>query len=228
MTKTAEISFKRARSQEQREQRRQVILATAAAMLTEMPVSELSLNELSRRVGLAKSNVLRYFESREAVLLDLLDAELLAWIEALQDMPPRSGGTVRDRGDDLAAAMVSELAGRPVLCDLIGAQAAVLERNVSTKIAVNHKRANLDAVRAITAVILDHLPEFTAEEAVKVFAYFILMTSAAWPRSRPTQAVQAAYDADPEISAMHMDFKETVKDIVRVTIAGILFLKSGS
>ena len=30
-----------------------------------MPVAELSLNELSRRVGLAKSNVLRYFESRE-------------------------------------------------------------------------------------------------------------------------------------------------------------------
>jgi hypothetical protein len=43
----------------------------AAAMLREMPVAELSLNELSRRVGLAKSNVLRYFETREAVLLEL-------------------------------------------------------------------------------------------------------------------------------------------------------------
>lgn len=36
-------------------------------MLSEMPVAKLSLNELSRRIGLAKSNVLRYFESREAV-----------------------------------------------------------------------------------------------------------------------------------------------------------------
>src|SRR6185295_16951299 len=51
------------------------ILDTAAAMLEEMPVSELSLNELSRRVGLAKSNVLRYFDSREAVLLELLDSQ---------------------------------------------------------------------------------------------------------------------------------------------------------
>ena len=109
MTRKAEISFKRARSEEQRAQRRQVILATAAAMLAEMPVTELSLNELSRRVGLAKSNVLRYFESREAVLLELLDAELLAWIEAVQKLPLRSGGTPRDRGDHLAAAMVAEL-----------------------------------------------------------------------------------------------------------------------
>jgi len=67
-------SFKRARSEEQRTQRRRMILDTTAAMLAEMPVAHVSLNELSRRVGLAKSNVLRYFESREAVLLELLDA----------------------------------------------------------------------------------------------------------------------------------------------------------
>ena len=222
MTRKAEISFKRARSEEQRAQRRQVILATAAAMLAEMPVTELSLNELSRRVGLAKSNVLRYFESREAVLLELLDAELLAWIEAVQKLPLRSGGTPRDRGDHLAAAMVAELVRRPVLCDLIGAQAGVLERNVSTEIALSHKRANLDAVRAITAVILAHLPEFTEGDAIKVFAYFLLMTSAAWPRSRPTPAMRSAYEANPEIAAPQMDFTETVQDIVNLTISGIL------
>ena len=65
------MTFQRARSEEQRAIRRQAILDTAAAMLDEMPVAEVSLNELSRRVGLAKSNVLRYFESREAVLLEL-------------------------------------------------------------------------------------------------------------------------------------------------------------
>jgi AcrR family transcriptional regulator len=67
------VAFQRARSAEQREARRRTILDTAAAMLEEMPVSEVSLNELSRRVGLAKSNVLRYFESREEILLELLD-----------------------------------------------------------------------------------------------------------------------------------------------------------
>ena len=52
-------TFQRARNEEQREIRRRAILETAAAMLDEMPVAEVSLNELSRRVGLAKSNVLR-------------------------------------------------------------------------------------------------------------------------------------------------------------------------
>src|ERR1700733_7845369 len=68
------VMFQRARNAEQREARRRAILDTAAAMLAEMPVAQVSLNELSRRAGLAKSNVLRYFESREAVLLALLDS----------------------------------------------------------------------------------------------------------------------------------------------------------
>ena len=40
--------FQRARNQEQREARRQAILGAAAAMLAEMPVAEVTLNELSR------------------------------------------------------------------------------------------------------------------------------------------------------------------------------------
>src|SRR5580693_1846669 len=75
--------FQRARSEEQREARRQGILGAAAAMLAEMPVAEVTLNELSRRTGLAKSNVLRYFESREAVLLELLDAAWRDWLARL-------------------------------------------------------------------------------------------------------------------------------------------------
>ncbi|HEY0120021.1 MAG TPA: TetR/AcrR family transcriptional regulator [Cellulomonas sp.] len=76
--------FLRARSEEQRTQRRSAILAAASQMLSDgMPIRELSLNELARRVGLAKSNVLRYFESREAVLLTLLDQEYGAWLDSI-------------------------------------------------------------------------------------------------------------------------------------------------
>jgi AcrR family transcriptional regulator len=88
----SDMTFQRARSAEQREIRRQAILDTAAAMLLEMPVAELSLNALSRRVGLAKSNVLRYFESREAVLLELLDRATKQWLD---DLPGRLDAVIQ-------------------------------------------------------------------------------------------------------------------------------------
>ncbi len=103
------------------------ILDAAAAMLTEMPVAEVTLNGLSRRAGLAKSNVLRYFESREAVLLELLDAAWRDWLAALgEDLRHAvdASAPVAVRGDQLATTLAVSLAARPVLCDLISAQTA--------------------------------------------------------------------------------------------------------
>src|SRR4051812_49916249 len=84
-------------------------------MLAEMPVAALSLNELSRRVGLAKSNVLRYFESREAVLLELLDAAWREWLVALEDALPAGNTAVpaAHRRGQAAAALAPPLAGPP-------------------------------------------------------------------------------------------------------------------
>src|ERR687888_1909675 len=77
-------TFKRARRPEQREVRRQAILDVAEAMLANEPTSEISLREISRRVGLATSNVLRYFDSREAIFLELLAREWTSWLDALK------------------------------------------------------------------------------------------------------------------------------------------------
>src|SRR6202020_2780488 len=164
-------TFQRARSEEQREVRRRAILEAAAAMLAEMPVAEVTLNELSRRVGLAKSNVLRYFESREAVLLELLDSAWQEWLAALEadlgaavdaSAPPAR------RGDQLAAALAASLAGRPVLCDLLSAQAAVLERKVSTQVAAAYKRAALADVSRLGQLIHRHLGELGEPDAARL------------------------------------------------------------
>src|SRR5580658_7768109 len=151
------VVFQRARSEEQREARRQAILGAAAAMLAEMPVAEVTLNELSRRAGLAKSNVLRYFESREAVLLELLDSAWQDWLVQLdKDLADAVDATAppAQRADQLAAAVAASLASRPMLCDLISAQAAVLERNVSPEVAAQYKRASIAAITSLGILIL--------------------------------------------------------------------------
>src|ERR1700759_2856950 len=141
------MEFARARSEEQRAVRREAILATAAGMLAEMPVGELSLNELSRRVGLAKSNVLRYFESREDVLLQLLGRAAGLWLaDVLDELPGavRPEASPQQRGDQLAAVLSATLGRHSVLCDLVSAQPAVLEHNVSVEVIVRFKQAGRD------------------------------------------------------------------------------------
>ena len=106
------MTFQRARSPEQRAERRRSILDTASVMLAEMPVADVTLNELARRVGLAKSNVLRYFDSREAVLLELLHAALQEWLDALRsDLPAAvdSTGPAERAEDEFGHAHVGDL-----------------------------------------------------------------------------------------------------------------------
>jgi AcrR family transcriptional regulator len=230
--------FQRARSQEQREVRRRAILDTAAAMLAEMPAAQLTLNELSRRVGLAKSNVLRYFESREAVLLELLDTLSRDWLAQLAadvaviaaDAPvdaaaPAAGsaGTpAAVRGDRLAAAIATSIAARPVLCDLISAQAAVLEHNVSPHVAAQYKRASIANITTLGELTRGCVPELGEYDAARFAAGVFMVAGALWPHSQPSAAMLAAYQADPALAAMRPDFAATVREVLEVLISGLL------
>ena len=202
-----------------------MILDTAAAMLAEMPVASVTLNELSRRVGLAKSNVLRYFESREAVLLELANAASVTWLAELSNTLASTidaAASTGDRADRLVATLVSSLADHPVLCDLISTQAAVLEHNISTEAVVRYKHESIATVTALAGLCHRHLPELGADGPLEFAAMAVLMTGAVWTYSHPAAAVLAAYDADPTLAGYRLEFVPTLRRALDVLMAGLL------
>ncbi|MFE9707582.1 TetR family transcriptional regulator [Streptomyces sp. NPDC005930] len=217
-------NFQRARSEEQREVRRQAILDTTAAMLEEMPIGVVSLNELSRRVGLAKSNVLRYFESREEILLELLDR---AWRQWVADLPALAhagidqDAPVTRRTEQFAAVIAGSLSQRRVLCDLLSAQAGVLEHNVSPQVAARYKRAAVANVAGIAALAHQHLPEL-GTGAAQLTAAIIMAVGAVWTHARPSAAMLAAYEADPSLTAFKLDFVPALQDMLATLTAGTI------
>lgn len=219
------MTFQRARSEEQREIRRRAILDTAAAMLDAMPVSEVTLNELSRRAGLAKSNVLRYFESREAILLELLDRAARQWLGELPGqlaagIDPR--GTPLERGDQLAAALARSVTPHRVLCDLLSAQASVLEHNVSAEAVARYKRAMAGHHAALTELALRHLPELGGDGAWTACALALVLIGALWSHTRHPASVLAAYEADPSLAALRLDFTPALEEALATLITGTL------
>jgi AcrR family transcriptional regulator len=217
-------TFRRARSEEQREIRRQAILDTAAAMLDEMPVSRISLNELSRRVGLAKSPLLRYFESREAILLELLDRTWKLWLARLPgqlaagidvDQP------VRQRGAQLVDTLTRSLDDQRALCDLLSAQAGVLEHNVSPEVAIRYKHAALDNVTALAGLIRGPLPEL-GDSAGQLAAQTIMVIGAIWTHSVPSPSMLAAYELVPSLAEQRLDFTTTLRSMLTTLVVGNL------
>ncbi|MFC8448182.1 TetR family transcriptional regulator [Kitasatospora sp. NPDC057223] len=215
-------TFQRARSEEQRQIRRRAILDTTAQMCDEMPASAVSLNEIGRRVGLAKSNVLRYFDSREEILLELLDQDWRRWTNDLPApleaaMQPRADRAERARA--FAAVLTRSLAADRRLCDLLSAQAGVLEHNVSPDVAAKYKRAALANVDALAALAREHLPELH-DRATRLCAQIVLVIGAVWIHSQPSRAMLTAYAADPSLAALRMDFAPTLEDMITTLIAG--------
>jgi hypothetical protein len=127
-----------------------------------------------------------------------------------------------ERSGQLAATVAASLASRPMLCDLISAQAAVLERNVSPQVAAQYKRAAMAGIDALGGLMLRCVPELGEQDAVKLAGATIMTTGALWPHTQPSAAMLAAYEADPELAAMRLDFTATLREVLEVMSAGLL------
>jgi AcrR family transcriptional regulator len=174
--------------------RRSAILDIARTMLTEKGVGQISLRELSDRVGLAKSNVLRYFDSREAVFLELLDEECLSWLEDLEGLLGRPRHRKPNYTNEIrvATTVADSLVARPLLCELLGSMAGVLERNISAEFARDFKSRAMARTLALSGLVARHLPwlppgftDFFAEGA-------LTLTAGMYPFSVPTDPVRSA------------------------------------
>ncbi|WP_225976742.1 hypothetical protein [Streptomyces griseus] len=75
----------------------------------------------------------------------------------------------------VAAVLADSLAARPVLCDLISAQAAELERNVSAEEAAQDERAALAHATEPGRLIGEYVPELDDHRAGRVAAGTLLV-----------------------------------------------------
>jgi AcrR family transcriptional regulator len=207
------MTFQRARSAEQREVRRRAILETTSAMLDEMPVAQVTLNELSRRVGLAKTAVLRYFESREAVLLDLMDHRTTTWLAELEHELAHGvdpGRSAVQRAEQVADVLSQSLAAQTVLCDLFGAQGGVLEHNVSIEAVRRHKRASMGNLAVMAGLVRRRLPEI-GDRAELFCLNVLIMGGALSAYTSPPPSLLAVYESEPALAVHHVDLRTALR-----------------
>ena len=186
-----------------------------------MRVAELSLNALAREVGLAKSNVLRYFESREAVLLELYDRETKAWLDALAarlvELPASLGGV--EPGGDRDRRYRRGPAGllRPVRQRARGAGTqCVRDRGRGLQALGDRqrdqtRRAGRPAARRTAVQFHDRSGRRRCN----------LIIGGTWTTSQPSPGMAAAYAAHPELRARQLDQRVAIRELVATLLTGL-------
>lgn len=198
--------FTRARSQTQRQDRSSHVLAATRARLETTGAATLTLSDVAAAAGLAKSGILRYFGSREALLLRVMYDEHLIWIAALADELGRATP---------AAALAHTLAAHPVLCDLIAASPVLINRLGPEDFGVLTAQAQ-SAQQQLGAALRQSLP-LSDEQLRSLTAAVHAFTGTAWAWTTPDPTGRNSVGRN----AMVADFEATVSRLLEIFIAGL-------
>jgi AcrR family transcriptional regulator len=209
-------TFQRARRPEHKQQRREEILAAARTLARDRRVQHVSLGDVAAAAGMAKSNVLRYFETREEIYLQLT---IEAYEEWTADLADRLGEPPADP-IHLADALAGSLAERPLLCDLLAQMSATLEHNVSPEAVRDFKAAITERTGRVASVIAGALPDLSLRQAMDLAGATWIVVAGLWPASNPPPAVAKLL----EESGLHfarIDFQSILRRMLRALIVGL-------
>ncbi|MDR1118906.1 MAG: hypothetical protein LBL01_06380, partial [Bifidobacteriaceae bacterium] len=172
--------------------------------------------------------VLRYFESREAVLLELLDREFGGWLDGIGqalEASPSPGAVPASQVDRLASVMARAARERPLFCELLSNAATVLEHNVSGEVAAAYKRGALAHAARLMDLVARVLPLGGADATVRVAGAVSLGVGGLWGMCRPSPGMEAAYLEHPELAVFRIDFEAALREYLEVLLTGLVSLR---
>ena len=215
---TAE-SFQRARRPEQKMRRQAAILRAARELALRDGVRTVSLADIAARVGVHKSALLRYFETREQIFLELTAEAWRDWVGAihagLDTAAVGSAGLVAD-------VIARSFGDRPLLCDLVAHTPLNLERNVSPEAVRRYKMTSLGTVNEAASLVQRVLPDLTLAECTEFVATLASLAGAVWQMANPAPALAELYASDPVLAQACVDLTPRLRRAAQVLLAGLI------
>jgi AcrR family transcriptional regulator len=217
MAKKRKHNFERARRPQQVEKRREDLLSAALKLFKQHGLDQVSLNDIAREVGVAKSNIYRYFASREhiyLVVLQRLAAEFEQRIYSRLDRL-RGGGTIRKVVDALVDAYLAS----PEYGELITVVNSVLEQRLTPELVINFRTVFLERRKRLAVALSNALSLDDAEAMLPLTLHIFLHVPGLWtfcfPRSESRRLLQ-------EETNKHLliDFRSEMTQFLRWMLSG--------
>jgi AcrR family transcriptional regulator len=210
-------SPQRARSAAAKQQRERAILDAARSLGAERSVREVTLTDIAAAVGMHKSAMLRYFETREQIFL-ALTAE--GWEDWSAELRARLGELADGDSDAVAAVIAQSLVARPFFCDLLAQAPLNLERNVSLESVYEFKTVALGEVAAVAGELCRKLT-LTDRSAIDVIATATSMAGALLQMAAPGTRLRTLYESRPELAHALVDVEPQLTRILAALLAGL-------
>lgn len=211
--------FERARSHQAKRIREDAILNSARTQALERGIREVTLTDIAAGVGMHKSTMLRYFETREEIFLRLAATEWTRWAEWVTAELAAIDTAASDRNQRIAAVLASGLVARPLFCDLLAHVPLNLERGVSPTAVKEFKLTAIAAAGSVAAA-LRRACGLSTEQAGDAVATATSMAGALWQMAAPGTPLQQLYATDPDLGHAIIDVEPRLARILNALLDG--------
>lgn len=195
------------------------LLETARVALNGgMEVSELGLNELARRAQMTKSNVYRYFENREDLLLALLEEEAVLW--QAEFCARITASAAHASAQQIAQDFAGASAARPLMCRLFSVLPSILEHNVSRERLTEFKRNSLALTGGVAQQLQGCAPSLPFDAYVVFMRQALVLLIGLWPLSRPGEALIEVLSL-PDMQPFRYDFEADLSAGLSLLLRGL-------
>lgn len=235
--------WQRARTDEQRAQRIESILSAAAELFESTAYEAVTLQAIATRAGFTRSNLYRYFQTREEIFLELYRGDLDAWLSALEsalaglsvagfnDSPPAADGDRCTAGasvgssptasaiDAFAELWTNVLLEQERMLRLSALLTISLEKNSSESLYRSFKEFTSDLMERAAALIMPGLRGFSREEIYRFFLVHQALVSGGAPMSRYTEMQSRVLDT-PDLRHLRVEFGPLYRDTIAAYLMG--------
>ncbi len=211
-------AWQRARSQEQINERENAVLEAAERLFRTHAYEEVTLQRIAGEAGFTRSNVYRYFESREAIFLALHRQDIAAWVDDLSSVlqtvsPPLSAAEFIDIWTDVLMRQDRLLRLTPVL-------AISLEKNSSEELYREFKLFTRQTIAGAVQLLAPYLPDLKPANMTAFFFTHYALVAGGFPMCRYSEMQERVLET-PELAALKLDFREFYRSGMLTYLAGL-------
>ncbi len=199
-------------------ERRATILDAALARYEHEPLSEITMAEVARDVGLVKGTLYNYFRSKEELFLALLERLLGDWFDGIDHALSVARGRIA--GVRLATLFAESLEAQLILRRLLADQGTLIERNVLYENALRFKW-RLIARMTATGDVLERRTIFLRKgDGVRLLIQLHALLIGLQQQADPAPVMRRILEA-PGMEPLRIEFVPEFRKALRALLVGL-------
>ena len=212
---------RRAMNEEQKEERRRIILDVAWRLFAETTYDTVTMLGVAERAGLAKGTVYLYFRTKEELFLALEGEQLGAWFDEVDKQLGLVAPTSTDAAIDTVVRLLGDsLVGRQTLMRLLRISHTILEQNIDEATALRSKQVVGARVSHTGAILETALPFLDPGQGSRLLMQIYALVLGVQQLADPAPIVKTVV-RDHNLVLFDINFTAEFSDMLRALLLGL-------